>query len=446
MSNCSFTVRQSPTVGDQSRSEVTFIYTPVIRHLSNSRGGLRFVTTISSFAALHAHDFICHHSPQAMPSTTLTAVELQAHPEYPHVIWNLSPSRSGLVDVSNPNAPILKDENNINSTASSATPHHEAADVPNHPSPRSRPSPLRLPYAIHGHGPTRLVLIMGLGTLKESWQRQTKDFGHTHGEEYSVLIFDNRGIGDSDVPWGRYSTSEMAWDALGVLNAVGWLSSAKSQRDLNVVGVSMGGMIAQELAALLPTRIQSLLLLSTAPEIINTKGYLENLRSRVNLFVPKSLDKQLDYSGALLYSNAFLTGADNIEHTVQPFPTAGDRFAAMEIWKRTSEGGRRLSRVGFISQAIAAGWHRKDEKQLGGLADKVGRNRILVLHGSDDHMIDVRHADMLTARLNHGASSPDDEVGKIIMKGQGHVIPVERREDFNKILEDLIVRTQQLSR
>ena len=84
---------------------------------------------------------------------------------------------------------------------------------------------------------------MGLGALKWYWQRQTQDFGHKEGETYSCLIFDNRGMGESDKPLLRYSTSEMARDVLELLEHVGWMED----RSLHVVGISMGGMIAQEL-------------------------------------------------------------------------------------------------------------------------------------------------------------------------------------------------------
>lgn len=84
---------------------------------------------------------------------------------------------------------------------------------------------------------------MGLGSMKSSWQRQTKDFGHDQGSKYSCLIFDNRGMGSSDKPLMRYSTSEMAKDAFELLNHLGWTS----KRQLHVIGISMGGMIAQEM-------------------------------------------------------------------------------------------------------------------------------------------------------------------------------------------------------
>ena len=84
---------------------------------------------------------------------------------------------------------------------------------------------------------------MGLAAYKTAWQRQTKDFGHDQSSKYSCLIFDNRGIADSDKPFMRYSTSEMAKDTLELLDHVGWTG----RREVHAVGVSMGGMIAQEL-------------------------------------------------------------------------------------------------------------------------------------------------------------------------------------------------------
>jgi pimeloyl-ACP methyl ester carboxylesterase len=107
---------------------------------------------------------------------------------------------------------------------------------------------------------------MGLGGLKTAWQRQTKDFGHLQGDKYSCLVLDNRGIGDSDKPLMRYSTSEMAEDLIEVLDHVGWTA----RRELHVVGISMGGMIAQEVALKIPKRISSLNLISTGAKIRNT--------------------------------------------------------------------------------------------------------------------------------------------------------------------------------
>lgn len=62
----------------------------------------------------------------------------------------------------------------------------------------------------------------------------------------------------------RYSTSEMAKDVVELVDYIGW----KETKQLHIVGVSMGGMIAQELAFLIPGRVASLVLQSTAAAII----------------------------------------------------------------------------------------------------------------------------------------------------------------------------------
>ena len=84
---------------------------------------------------------------------------------------------------------------------------------------------------------------MGLGAMKWYWQRQTQDFGHDNASKYSCLIFDNRGMGESDKPLLRYSTSEMAKDTMELLEHVDWAGN----RSVHIVGISMGGMIAQEM-------------------------------------------------------------------------------------------------------------------------------------------------------------------------------------------------------
>ncbi len=124
---------------------------------------------------------------------------------------------------------------------------------------------------------------MGLGGMKTAWQRQTKDFAHTKGDTYTSLIFDNRGMGESGKPLMRYSTSSMAQDTIELLDHLEWTSA----RSIHVIGISMGGMIAQELVRhaephdskhytdsaqglRIPERIASLSLVSTAAYLYNT--------------------------------------------------------------------------------------------------------------------------------------------------------------------------------
>ena len=104
---------------------------------------------------------------------------------------------------------------------------------------------------------------MGLGAFQWYWQRQTQDFGHDQESKYSCLTFDNRGMGASDKPILLYSTSEMAKDVLELLDQLGWAAP----RSLHVVGISMGGMIAQELVCGTCAYVMRLLL------ILNVLGF-----------------------------------------------------------------------------------------------------------------------------------------------------------------------------
>jgi 3-oxoadipate enol-lactonase len=98
-----------------------------------------------------------------------------------------------------------------------------------------------------------LLLIMGLGATLAWWQRLIPILA----PRYRTIVFDNRGVGRSDVPPGPYSIPQMAEDAVAVMDAAN-LESA------HVFGASMGGMIAQELALNHPVRVRSLILGCTA--------------------------------------------------------------------------------------------------------------------------------------------------------------------------------------
>lgn len=119
---------------------------------------------------------------------------------------------------------------------------------------------VRLYWDQHGSGPP-ILLIMGLSFTHEMWFRLTPALG----EEYRTIVFDNRGMGRSDVPRGPYTIRRMASDARAVLDAA-QVNSA------HVIGASMGGMIAQELALQHPERVRSLMLGCTS-----SRGLLRKL-------------------------------------------------------------------------------------------------------------------------------------------------------------------------
>ncbi|KAH8881688.1 alpha/beta-hydrolase [Thozetella sp. PMI_491] len=338
-----------------------------------------------------------------------TVAETMKHPAFPTAVWNLTPDQEGFLPVAD-----------------------------------GRGGPFRISWEIHGTGPVKVVFIMGLGAIKSAWQRQVLHFGHERHDRYSVLILDNRGMGDSDKPLMRYSSSEMARDIAEVLTHVGWAAPAgePQTRQVHIVGLSLGGMIAQELAYLIPDAVSSLNLCCTAAAIENTTTFTENMANRASLLIPKSVENSVRGAARNMFPEPFLYTPDDThlpdpETTRNVLPPAPgtkylrfdcqyERFVAQEMHKRLDPAHFGLK--GFLLQLIAAGWHRKSPEQLKELGDKVGRERILVMHGTVDGMISPPHGKKLIDYVK-----PD--VG-LIVEGMGHVPMIERSTWYNKLLEE----------
>jgi pimeloyl-ACP methyl ester carboxylesterase len=117
--------------------------------------------------------------------------------------------------------------------------------------PVAQSGPFRLYYESTGHGPA-VLLIMGQGLALEAGWRTVELLSRG----FRVLVFDNRDVGRSDhSPW-PYLVGQMAGDALAVLDAAG-VGCA------HVYGMSLGGMVAQEVALRQPRRVQTLVLGAT---------------------------------------------------------------------------------------------------------------------------------------------------------------------------------------
>lgn len=108
-----------------------------------------------------------------------------------------------------------------------------------------------LHYELSGAGPP-VLFIQGVGVTGEGWRPQVRGLAH----DFQTLIFDNRGIGKSQPVRGPNTIEAMAEDARALMDTAGWESA-------HVVGHSMGGVIAQQLALDCPKRVRSMSLLCT---------------------------------------------------------------------------------------------------------------------------------------------------------------------------------------
>lgn len=110
---------------------------------------------------------------------------------------------------------------------------------------------IKIYYEIHGKGEP-LLLIMGIRRNIEWWYKQLPDLS----AQCQVIVFDNRGSGRTDKPTDDYRIEQFADDTAGLMRGLGI-------KHAHILGYSMGGYIAQELAITYPRMVDSLILVST---------------------------------------------------------------------------------------------------------------------------------------------------------------------------------------
>ncbi len=140
-----------------------------------------------------------------------------------------------------------------------------------HAMPRIQTSSITLHCETTGQGPP-VLFIHGLGSCTEDWEPQVRAFSGA----YQVITFDLRGHGRSDVPRGPYSIPLFAADTAGLLATL-------PAGPAHVVGLSLGGCVAMQLALDDPGRVRSLVIVNSAPEFIRRSLFtlLEGMRRTV---------------------------------------------------------------------------------------------------------------------------------------------------------------------
>lgn len=242
-----------------------------------------------------------------------------------------------------------------------------------------------------------LLLVQGLGFAGEMWYRVVPHLA----TRFRVITCDNRGTGATGAPPGPYTVETMARYALAVIDAAGGGQA-------NILGISLGGLVVQQIALSAPERVKSLILAATscgdpavavpAPPVV-----AETLRTRASLAPRESIEVMIPYA----YSSA--TPREWIDEDTR----------------------RRLERPttpeGYMNQLMGASQWRGSVDRLKDIASPT-----LVVHGTDDGMVPVANADVLAAAI------PGAEL--VLIDGAGHVLMTDVAERLAEIVAGFIDR------
>jgi 3-oxoadipate enol-lactonase len=264
-----------------------------------------------------------------------------------------------------------------------------ASDVP--PTRFARNGPVRIAYDVRGHG-RPLVLVQGVGVGRWGWEPVADRLAR----RFQVITIDNRGIGASDSPPGPLTTRAMAQDVLAVLDHAGI-------QQASVLGTSLGGMIAQELALAHPERVDRLVLVATLPG---------GPRSR-----PMPLGTTY-----LLATAPFLTSNARLQQFV-------NNALGPSTLRRRPEIARRLAAAKLAHPQSEPAW--RAQVAAGMLFNPLGRQRhitrpTLVIQGTADQVVDPSNADVLADLL------PDARVK--LLDGAGHLLCWEQPRRFARMV------------
>lgn len=250
-----------------------------------------------------------------------------------------------------------------------------------------RPDMAEIAWYDEGKG-TPVLLVMGLAYPAAAWFRQVPVLAERH----RVLSLDNRGAGGSaGAPGAPYTVEMMTADCLAVLDAAG-------VEDAHVVGISMGGLMAQELGLSHPQRVRSLTLMATHPGI--AQGVFPQ---EVHAFLAARLGMPAD---------------ERAEFSIPfNFHPATPRHLIEEDWKAREAGT--ADPVGYAAQGGTALWAGLD--RLPGLTVPT-----LVVHGAQDRLVVPANGELIAAAV------PDAKL--VLVEGANHLLTTDRAAEVNELL------------
>jgi pimeloyl-ACP methyl ester carboxylesterase len=259
--------------------------------------------------------------------------------------------------------------------------------------PRVEVNGVGIHYEEHGSGPP-LVMIGGLGADTSLWSKQVPAFSARH----RVVVFDNRGSGESDKPDEPYSIPMFAADTVGLMRALGIERAA-------VVGASLGGLIAQELVVTHPEMVDRLVLVCT------TSNGPKSVRPSLWSLIPMVISLRRTGDPAADTRRAFSVFAHPT--WLKNNPDEVEEFVAWRV-------AHPQPRFAFKRQrGSIKGFHRED--RLGAITAPT-----LIVHGDSDRVVPAANARVL------GELIPNAEV--VILEDSGHACSFDQRERFNEVV------------
>jgi 3-oxoadipate enol-lactonase len=247
----------------------------------------------------------------------------------------------------------------------------------------ARGSGLRIAYELRGTMRRRrpwLVLIQGMGFDRLGWEPVLGKLRR----HFRLVLVDNRGSGRSDRPAGSFAVADMAGDVVAVLDAAGI-------RRAHIMGVSLGGMVAQEVAISHPERVDGLVLACTTP------GWPFAYR------MPPASVRLIAATAGTTPETALRRHTENAlsTRTVEEYPEVVNRLVELQ--------GSRPADSGALSAQAAAG-----ARYAGGLRQARIQARTLILHGGADTVVDPRNGKLLADRIPGAQLVTFPELGHLL--------------------------------
>jgi 3-oxoadipate enol-lactonase len=240
-----------------------------------------------------------------------------------------------------------------------------------------------------------VLLIHGLGLSGGAWWRTVDALA----PRMRVITFDHRGIGRSEALSPAFTTEAMADDALAILDALGL-------DEVHVYGLSLGGMIAQQLALRHPRRVRSVVLGATQPggrrAVPADDEVLDFFRRRLTMRQEEAAWASVPYNYGPRCRELYV-----------------DRIAEDIELRLTHHFNSQVYRA----QLFAAGLHN-----CFGRLDRIGVPT-MVVHGAHDRVIPVENAHLMADRL------PNCRLR--ILEESGHLYPTEQ-PDVDEAIGDFL--------